>query len=137
VYSSAGSSTIFGDKAVQLPEEIERRFIPQRGIRYCDRPLPDFDRYVEAGARGFGKVGRIGNPIVRMRLEFEVRISSPGQGEHRAGCTVIYRTSASSGVIDAEERRDLGLNFNDDGPRRCAGDRQPPRRPVDRFHLIG
>ena len=54
----------FGDKAVRLPKEIESQFVPRtRGVKYCDHPLPDFDRYMEAAARGFGKVGRIGNPI--------------------------------------------------------------------------
>jgi hypothetical protein len=54
----------FGDKAVPLPRKIESQFVPRaQGIMYCDHPLPDFDQYVEAAARSFGKIGRIGTPI--------------------------------------------------------------------------
>jgi hypothetical protein len=54
----------FGDEAILLPKAMERQFVPRaQGIKYCDHPLPDFDQYVDAAARGYGKVGRIGNPI--------------------------------------------------------------------------
>jgi len=53
----------FGDRAVPLPEELERKFVPQRGIKYCHHPLPGFDRYVETEAQRFGKAGRLGDPV--------------------------------------------------------------------------
>jgi hypothetical protein len=82
----------FGDKAVRLPKGIERQFIPQRGIKYCRHPLPDFDRYVEAAARGFGKVGRIGNPIDMARSGCGV--SSRSESSHRGkGSTAPARPS--------------------------------------------
>jgi hypothetical protein len=79
----------FGDKAVPLPKEIEWQFVPgAQGIKYCDHPLPDFDQPVEAAARAFGKVGRIGNPIdmAQSGCDSSSRSESPrrGKGEHRA-----------------------------------------------------
>jgi hypothetical protein len=82
----------FGDKAVRLPQEIERQFVPQRqGIKCCDHPLPDFDHYVKAAARRFGKVGRVGNPIdmARSGCGASSRSGSPGRAR---GATARART---------------------------------------------
>jgi len=53
----------FGNKAVLFPNEF-KKYLPQRGIKYCQKPLPEFDRYVRNKAVKLGgKQRRLGDPI--------------------------------------------------------------------------
>jgi len=53
----------FGNKAVPFPNRFKKH-LPQRGIKYCRYPLPEFDRYVRKKAEELGgRQRRLGDPI--------------------------------------------------------------------------